>query len=478
MKKYNHPTDDFFRDALKDHQMIPSDAARKAFLKDAIGLPPGRKNGKGGLILLSAIIALVGMGILFWATTDHQRSVSDFGAKKGHNAVVPTPNIKNTGNPNSKPASTGALQHIPESVGAENIQPLQPERANNIQPLQTERAENTQPLQTERAENIQPQPVQNQIVADKNQPTPMQVFPEVAAINIHSATTGSGAPLEGNPSPPSSINNQTITSPPGMRIDSAPVMARKDSLEIPSVVKTGKVRESQRKEGKIKPGIGVYYTPEWMFGTIEGTKFVNNFGLEGTFHFGKFSIRTGAGLSVSKGTNELTIGYNDFLGSYNKLDSIEFTWSSPLKEYIPKYFMSNKDVWDSLMKLDHAMVVKRNTYLQIPLIIGYDFWQTDNISIGFRVGPMMSILLVSKQLSAAYDPGTKRIVSINDISPGQVSLNWQAIAGLSASFRLTKELQFEVEPSVRYYFNSVYEKPEPSWKPWSVGIRAAFTIKL
>lgn len=189
-------------------------------------------------------------------------------------------------------------------------------------------------------------------------------------------------------------------------------------------------------------------------------------------------MRTGAGLSIAKGTNELVVEYNDFLGAYNKLDSMQFTWNDPTHQYIPKFYMTNQNVWDSLMKLDYARVVKRYTYLQIPMIMGYDFWQSDRISIGVRVGPVMSILLASKQLSGAYDPGEKRIVSINSIAPEQVSLNWQVMAGLHTSIRLTRELQFEIEPSIRYYFNSVYEKPVNNAKPWSIGIRAAFVVKF
>jgi hypothetical protein len=215
-----------------------------------------------------------------------------------------------------------------------------------------------------------------------------------------------------------------------------------------------------------------------MFNTLEGNKFINNFGIEGTFHFGRFSVRTGAGLSVGKGTNELVVAYNDFLGTYNKLDSMQFTWNGPANQMIPRYYMSKQDVWDSLMKLDNQKVVKRYTYLQIPMVMGYDFWRTDRISMGIRVGPVMSILVATKQLSAEYDPGNKRVISINDISPGQVNLNWQVMAGLNTSLRLSEKLQLELEPSLRNYFNSVYEKPVNNTKPWSIGIRAAVVVKL
>jgi hypothetical protein len=236
--------------------------------------------------------------------------------------------------------------------------------------------------------------------------------------------------------------------------------------------------DSFRKKSKLAPSIGVSYTPEWMFNTLEGTKFVNNFGVEGTFRFGKFSVRTGAGISIAKGTNELIVEYNDYLGAYNKLDSMEFTWNEPSHSYTPKMLLSHQDVWDSLMKLDYPKVVKRYTYLQIPLVMGYDFWTSERISMGVRVGPVLSVLLATKQLSAAYDPGTKRVISINDIAPEQVNLNWQVMAGFNTAFRITETLNFEIEPCVRYYFNSVYEKPVDNAKPWSVGVRAAVVVKF
>jgi hypothetical protein len=52
------------------------------------------------------------------------------------------------------------------------------------------------------------------------------------------------------------------------------------------------------------------------------------------------------------------------------------------------------------------------------------------------------------------------------------------MGGICGSFALTRKLSFEMEPEVRYYFNSVYEKSDVSTKPWSAGIRAALMIKL
>ena len=90
----------------------------------------------------------------------------------------------------------------------------------------------------------------------------------------------------------------------------------------------------------------------------------------------------------------------------------------------------------------------------------------------------MSLLLKTENLSAAYESGKDRIISINNISPDRIQLNWQGIGGINAAFRLSRRYSIELEPDVKYYFNSVYESSSITKKPWSVGIRTAFLITL
>jgi len=251
----------------------------------------------------------------------------------------------------------------------------------------------------------------------------------------------------------------------------------KDTIQQQETLNSDKKRQNYSQPGKIKISTGIYYTPEWLFNIIEPNKYSTNFGVEGTFHFGKYSIRTGAGLSITKGTNELSIAYNEFLGSYKQLDSMSFAWNQQHTKMIPTYYLSDKDVWDSLMKLENAKIIKRYTYLQVPLILGYDFWSNDRFSFGARIGPILSILLYTKQLSDNYDPGKNRIILINEISPERIQTNWQIMAGFNFGIGISRHFGIELEPDVRYYFNSVYEKSGIDQKPWSLGFRAAFLIK-
>jgi hypothetical protein len=215
-----------------------------------------------------------------------------------------------------------------------------------------------------------------------------------------------------------------------------------------------------------------------MFNTLEGTKYVNNFGADLTLSFDRFFVRTGIGISVSKGTNELLVEYNDYLGSYQNLDSITFLWDSKHYYLLPTYHLTEKDVWDSLISLDYPTIIKRYTYLQIPLILGYDVIRIRSVSLGFRAGPILSILISSKQLTGDYDPGENLVIRINQITPDRVQTNWQVMGGINATFRMSERVFVEIEPNIRYYFNSVYEQSEITKKPWSAGLRAAFMVRF
>jgi hypothetical protein len=88
------------------------------------------------------------------------------------------------------------------------------------------------------------------------------------------------------------------------------------------------------------------------------------------------------------------------------------------------------------------------------------------------------VLLKTEVLSDNYDPGKNKIILINRIAPERIQTNWQILGGFNATYHFSKRLGIELEPEIRYYFNSVYEKSDNDKKPWSVGIHAAFIVIL
>ncbi|MFH1160599.1 MAG: outer membrane beta-barrel protein [bacterium] len=426
MKKDKHPVDDFFKEGLRGHQVVPSDAGRQRFLREAISVEVKGKRTRRRWILLLAAFGIISTAALlvFFHTPDPQ--------KKGEKLISAESPVARTQEP----------QNTPET------------------PITSERQQQTNyslpPAQSEI--NSNPQGVVSQIIENP-----------AGSVQTPSQSTDAKA--------------QTQTSVP-ITVDSSAQALQPEISSVPDTLPSDESLSESRKPEKIRQirdwgfTTSIYYSPEWMFNTLEGEKYVNNFGLEGSFRYGRYSVRTGVGLSITKGTNELLVEYNDYLGSYKQLDSITFSWDSRHYYLIPTYYTSNQDVWDSLMKLDYPKVVKRYTYLQIPLILGYDLLQKKRFSLGFRAGPVLSILLESKQLSGDYNPGMDRIIRINQITPDRIQTNWQVVGAVNFSLFVSKRISVEFEPGIKYYFNSVYEQSDVTKKPWSVGFRAAFTIGL
>jgi hypothetical protein len=456
MEKQKNSIDNLFREVLQDHEIVPSGRAKEAFLREASGVPQRRWYRRGiFLFIVLASLGIIGGSAIYFLTLNSNGK--EQARIKSDPTLSPVEQQTASANP-VKPAKIFSNKLINETTPAKTNYAFTPAKHDD---------ENKKSLKTTESHSGPAKPIQ---VID--------TFPnQVSQITEKSATSEIILPAMKNPSSsPESPETSAIspTSDTSRLISNASYDTTKTQPPPPDPDKEKK----QRLNKDWYFSGAVQYTPEWMFNTIEEEKFVNNFGIEGIFTIGKYSIRTGLGLSITKGTNELVVEYNDFLGSYNKLDSMSFSWDGATQDYIPSYYMSSQDVWDSLMKLDYPKVVKRYTYLQIPLILGYDFLRSGRFSIGLRAGPVLSILLNTKQLSEEYDPGDKKVISINNISPEQVSLNWQFMGGVNASVRLSEKLIFEIEPMAKYYFNSVYEKSEITKKPWSIGIRAAFIIKF
>ena len=468
MKKHNQPIDDFFRDALVNHTIKPSEAAKEAFLKESATMVNGKHTGKKWLLLFllsGVVIILSGTGLYFAMNTGHgsrmlvNHSTTSTQAKQGtyssSNKTNSTFSSSNkAGNPSSYNTNNQIRSSQKPSISSGNKSPIVTKNQQDIKLTHhnTTTSKNIEPIDVLSASNFQ-------------EVSHVSESPEMLAQKPNDE--------------PGEISNSPV--PETMKtISTDTIITRKktvaDSVKNNPPILSGKKEKPENPNKNWHISTGIYYSPEWLFNILEGDKYVNNFGIEGIFYMGNYSIRTGAGLSITKGTNELLISYNDYLGNYARLDSMTFMWNQQHSDLVPTYYLSNKNVYDSLMKLDNAKIIKQYTYLQVPLILGYDFWRKGSMAIGLRAGPILSILLETRQITGEYEPEKNKIIEINQISPERIQTNWQIMGGINCSFMLSKRLSIELEPEVRYYFNSVYEKSDNARKPWSAGFRLAFHI--
>jgi hypothetical protein len=266
-------------------------------------------------------------------------------------------------------------------------------------------------------------------------------------------------------------------------------IAPRKNLKVKTFVPDEVVLKDSLKEVKIAPyiiprsskqlSVGLQYTPEWMFNTVDQkSKYVHNLGLEASYRIERYSIRTGIGLSIAQGVSEIAYEYHNYLSTYKRLDSIKFTFDAQNHKVNPEYYLSDQDLFDTAKSTNVSYIEKRYTYLQLPLILGYDVIQSKRTTLGLRAGPMLSILIHEKESDDAYNPGKDLVLNVNNLTPDRVKTNWQAVLGLNAGYRFNRMFGFEIEPQFKYYFNSVYEKASTTQKPYSFEVRAALLISL
>jgi cytoskeletal protein RodZ len=454
MQKQQHPIDDLFRRGLAEYEVTPSHEQRDAFIEMAQQKTGKRPSAWWGIAgLTTGVIIITGVIIAIFFQGNH-REVKETVIEQKNATVVSGKNIS-------------------EPIIQNNFKSENP--TTDI----TSKTGTNSSLSRKPSEN---QPVKKSV--------PGETKPEVslpasvqealgATLTPTNRTNDAGSFLTDTISQIEPLEKKLVVDP-GLNLLMAEASTQAEpSLPVPENPKnesTDKNRSQQPKNWNVS--LGAYYTPEWMFNTLNGDKFANNTGIEGTFHLQRYSVRTGVGLSITTGSNEVLVKTNPYLGTYAMLDSVAFNWDENHRNLIPTYITSNKDIFDTTLQYNYSYIKKRYTYLQVPLILGYEFWSNRWLSMGVRGGAVMSVLLKTQNISGSYDAGKDSIITINDISPDRIRLNWQAVMGINASFRISRRFSIELEPEIRYYFNSVYESSEITKKPWSVGIRTAFIINF
>jgi hypothetical protein len=471
MDTKKHGLDDLFRNGLADLEMSPSAAGQSQFLKKAKQELRMRRRSAGkwwlpGLAIILGIGLFVG-GYLFLRNTTKEPiqknnvkvTKSQKTAGKSTFGIVTRSFIKTT---NPQNPGTTANTNSGQLIASRN----QAAQTNNHIPLtiKSSKKGNPEDQKTYTSVSIQTSPSSTKVTGQG----------KMTAITSQT--------LENKPLslPEKKESHSLANNDSSKAFDTSSILSNPiKNPEAFSVRNDHKHADDASFNNKI-PNIraGLYYMAERIFNSLDKNKYVNNFGAEGILRYGPYSIGIGIGLSITKAYNEMVITTNPYLGSYQKLDSMTYHWDSRHYNLLKTIYTKPQNVYGTTLNYNYYTLSMQYTYLQIPLTLGYDFLEKNWFTLGVRFGPVMSVLLQTRELNTSYDAGKDKIVMINDISPERINLNWQAMAGINAAFRLSHRFILELEPNLRYYFDSVNEKLSPTAKPWSVGIQASFLINF
>lgn len=249
-----------------------------------------------------------------------------------------------------------------------------------------------------------------------------------------------------------------------------------------------------RKESRFMPGNDSYYDPVrtkgfWQFGLSANPEIVlypndsinnsrnYNFDLSVSYHKSGFFLETGLGISIARDEGRYFVDYEsyDHIGSYN--DLVGITYDSTETGVVPVYHSEEVDIYDSIRHLRIEKSTNTYTYLQLPLLIGYEK-KFKRFGYYVKGGPNFS-LLINKNIPGAKLPEDVRVFDVDARLAERIKTNWQLLFGAGITYRLSNNMDLAVEPTFRYYLNSAYDRQYVSSKhPFAFGIRAGIKFRI
>ena len=223
--------------------------------------------------------------------------------------------------------------------------------------------------------------------------------------------------------------------------------------------------------------LGFYYHPEWLYNQ-KNSKYENNrqsFGLSAGMKKRPFILETGIGIMQEKAWQDYDVKFNQLLGTYNNLQTIQFDSIGGV--VVPTYYYSTDSVYDPKVQQELHSHLAEYTYLQLPLFLGIEKSMGRN-SFTIKGGPVFNLLLKKKEDKLLYS-NDQKIISIAGDHPNRLTTSWQWYLGISYAYAITDNISFFFEPAVRGYLNTPYERKRQSTQnPIYVGIRAGIIFQL
>lgn len=187
----------------------------------------------------------------------------------------------------------------------------------------------------------------------------------------------------------------------------------------------------------------------------------------------RFYVETGLGYQTLKEQANYRIEFRslDSIGYYHKVLSFQV---NPANSNSITYKTKEVTVYDSIPHYSLASPTFSYEYLNIPLKLGYVFWENPSFRATIETGLIASKLLKShiSELDPA-DPENGKVTQVIRQTPDRVDLNMLWQIGLRIDYRLTPSVSLAAQPVFTTYLNGIYKdvKAGEQLKPYSMGVR-------
>jgi hypothetical protein len=227
-------------------------------------------------------------------------------------------------------------------------------------------------------------------------------------------------------------------------------------------------------------GIGVHFTPAIVFYDPNPNRAAYSAGLSFNYQSPSgFKLQTGIGLSRMQDLGSYSVNYlsYDSVGYYMKVTSFTVDPVDPAK-VILNY--NREIVYDSLQHFSLTEKVNTYTYLEIPLNIGYTFFERKRLSLGLKTGIIYGLLINKNEPTVEFNGPPSEFLSIERKVPPRNKIVWRYSASLDFGYMLSEKVSFHLEPVFEQYINSIY-KEDPAFKaskPFIFGLHAGILFNF
>ena len=203
-----------------------------------------------------------------------------------------------------------------------------------------------------------------------------------------------------------------------------------------------------------------------------------NFWLDGrlTYHISRFSVATGFGLGYVFDEGAYRVEYKslDSVGYFNSVTSYSVGNNNEII-----YNTQSVSVYDSLQHLNDYRTKNRYSYLQVPLLVGYRFFESSRVSLTFQVGPAVSFLLATHKSDPVIEYSNATIIRVDNETPTRIQTNWQIWANLYFEMRINKIASIYLEPTFKYYLKPLVSQENVKYKaPWTIGMGVGLQLNF
>jgi len=220
--------------------------------------------------------------------------------------------------------------------------------------------------------------------------------------------------------------------------------------------------------------LAAYFSPEFTdYARMASSSWERSYigGLSLTYNNERFIFEGGLEYSYTNDLGDYMVDMEtyDSIGYYNEVGSFIPDPDNP-GEVI--FETNTVMVYDSVQHNLHEQTQNQYSYLQLPLLIGYQAVERGLFSAYIKAGPSFSFLLNKQEQNPDFNNPDATVNQIENYTPVRQNTSIQVLVSVRFKFQLNENMGIMAEPTYRYYVKSVYENTDNTLKnPYGIGVR-------